>query len=263
MWYRGLISSVATVDIRYLFVQDNNEVLRLEQWAMEGAIIGLIIGALFGLTGDSLINLIDSLINRSRTPALTEDFPSSEAEQSKSRLEEQGATETTTEPPTEAIQFTHPHEEPESTYWEEEKDPVKRRKKQQKEREETKKRQKWLNSLSEEDRLAETNRMMNIGSIQDEYIGIMRDRPDFMRRIDEQTRAESKAGGTHWEDDWIVSKVSEGDLRTMSAAERTQYDQWVKRYDSFTRRHGSNRGTLRSADGRYNRKEFGSGGTRG
>ncbi len=177
-----------------------------------------------------------------------------------------GATETTTEPPTEpteAIQFTDPHEEPESTYWEEEKDPVKRRTKQQEEKEKNKKRQKWLDSLSEEDRTAETGRIINGQSVQDEYVQTMNDRPDFMKRIDEQERAESKANGTRWGDDWIVSKVNDGDLRTMSGAERTQYDQWVKRFDSFTRRHGSSRNWLRTTDGRYNRKEFGSGGTRG
>lgn len=54
-----------------------------EGWIIDGAIgaiTGLIIGALFGSTGAFLTNLIDSLINRSRTPTLTEPPPSSEAE---------------------------------------------------------------------------------------------------------------------------------------------------------------------------------------
>jgi len=68
-------------------MQDNNEVFRLEQWIIEGAIIGMAIGSLLGLTGDSFVNLIDSLINRSTTPPLTEDIPSSIEEQSKSEEE--------------------------------------------------------------------------------------------------------------------------------------------------------------------------------
>ena len=68
-------------------MQDNNEVFRLEQWIIEGAIIGMAIGSLLGLTGDSFVNFIDSLINRSTTPPLTEDIPSSIEEPSKSEEE--------------------------------------------------------------------------------------------------------------------------------------------------------------------------------
>jgi len=63
-----LMRSVRIVAIGCLFAQDSREVSRLEQWIMEGAIIGMLIGSLLGLTGDSLINFIDSLIGR-RPPA--------------------------------------------------------------------------------------------------------------------------------------------------------------------------------------------------
>jgi hypothetical protein len=65
------------VGIDCLFVQDSREVFRLEEWIIEGAIIGMGIGSLIGLTGDSFVNFIDSLINRSTTPPLTEDIPAS------------------------------------------------------------------------------------------------------------------------------------------------------------------------------------------
>ena len=42
-----------------------------------GAIIGMGIGSLMGLTGDSLVDFIDSLLNRSTTPPVTEDIPAS------------------------------------------------------------------------------------------------------------------------------------------------------------------------------------------
>jgi hypothetical protein len=72
------------VGIDYLFVQDSREVFRLEEWIIQGAIIGMGIGSLIGLTGDSFVNFIDSLIKRSTTPPLTEDIPPSPEKQSRS-----------------------------------------------------------------------------------------------------------------------------------------------------------------------------------
>jgi hypothetical protein len=52
----------------------------LEEWILQGAIIGIIIGALLGLAGDPLIELIDSLIGGSRTSPSEETISSADEE---------------------------------------------------------------------------------------------------------------------------------------------------------------------------------------
>jgi hypothetical protein len=56
------------------------EGFRLNDWILQGAIIGVIIGALLGLAGDPLIELIDSLIGGSRTSASEETISSTDEE---------------------------------------------------------------------------------------------------------------------------------------------------------------------------------------